>query len=123
MNKSFRIVVSIIFVIVITIGALTLLNIRKGKEMAKVNQEAYIVQDQQSMVSRDEFQAMNDEVSKCIVLNDDGTIGLLENIPSDVYEKYKLEYLEDQFEGLNQRVKNGEIKINEDFSIVEVGGN
>lgn len=121
MNKSIKIGVSIIFLIIITVASLILLNIRREKDMLGISQDTQITETQQGMVSREEFQAMNNEVSKYIVLSQDGTIGLSKDVPADLYDKYNLEYLEKRFEELNQQVRDGKIKINKDLSIVKIG--
>lgn len=68
MNKSIKIGISIIFLIIITVASLILLNIRREKDMLGISQDTQITETQQGMVSREEFQAINNEVSKLLFL-------------------------------------------------------
>lgn len=69
-------------------------------------------------VSKEEFDEMNNEIAKYLILNDDGTIALSEKTPRSL-NKYDLDALKSHLEGLNEEVTNGEIIINSDLTIVE----
>lgn len=69
------------------------------------------------MVSREEFEEMKKEVYQYLVLNEDGTISLSTKTPRSLVNEYSLEALQEHFNYLNEKVKNGEITINPDFTI------
>lgn len=68
-------------------------------------------------VSNFEFENMKKEVSKYLKLNSDGTISLSEKMPRSYNYEYNLNKLYEHFDMLNDKVKNGEISINNDFTI------
>lgn len=68
-------------------------------------------------VSNLEFENMKEEVSKYLKLNSDGTISLSEKMPRSYNYEYNLNKLYEHFDMLNKKVKNGEISINNDFTI------
>lgn len=59
------------------------------------------------------------ELQKSVKINENGHIHL-ENVPSDQYQKYGLQYLEEHFNLLNEKVDNGQIIINQDLSITDL---
>lgn len=78
---------------------------------SKIDNETY------RMVSREEFEEMKKEVYQYLVLNEDGTISLSTKTPRSLVNEYSLEALQEHFNYLNEKVKNGEITINPDFTI------
>lgn len=59
------------------------------------------------------------ELQKSVKINENGHI-YLENVPSDQYKNYGLQYLEEHFNLLNEKVDNGQIIINQDLSITDL---
>ena len=80
----------------------------------EINSESRIELHQ---VSNSEFEEMKNEISKYLVLNSDGTIGLSLKMPRSYNYEYNLDGLYKHFDMLNEKVKSGEISINADFSI------
>lgn len=59
-------------------------------------------------------------VKPYVNVNNDGFIGLTDNISDEMIKEYDLEGLLKHFEYLNQQVKLGNIKINKDLSIIDL---
>lgn len=59
-------------------------------------------------------------VKPYVNVNNDGFIGLTDNISDKMIKEYDLEGLLKHFEYLNQQVKLGNIKINKDLSIIDL---
>lgn len=89
---------------------------------ASVNKRDKVIQqiNYPKMISKYESNDIKNEVYKFLMINEDRTIGFVENIPEDLYVEYKLDKLQEHFNNLNDRVKSNEISINPDFSINQI---
>lgn len=69
-------------------------------------------------VGKEEFDRINSEIQKYLIIESDGTISLSKKTPRS-FETYNLQALESHLNQLNEQVLTGEIIINDDLSINE----
>jgi cell division protein FtsL len=103
------------------IGALTLsfaVPIISANAATTTNRE--IVSTSHSLKSVSEFEKEKNDIEKYLVINEDGTIALSDDIPSSYNEKYHLDDLRAHFAKLNKKVKSNDIAFSKDFKVKNV---
>lgn len=82
--------------------------------------ESRIVATGDKFKSVSEFEKEKNAIEKYLVINEDGTIALSNDIPSSYTEKYHLDDLKSHLAKLNKKVKSNDIAISRDFKIKNV---
>jgi len=79
-----------------------------------------IVSTSHSLKSVSEFEKEKNDIEKYLVINEDGTIALSNDIPSSYNEKYQLDALKTHLAKLNKKVKSNDIAFSRDFKVKNV---